>query len=129
MSPPDSSVYFHSVNFVSCVLGVFFGLLRLFYKIVSRRLKAACRRGLHGLRHHPACSAVMRGRKAPCYHRPPQKEAWQDWDGGAAAYKRPAGHRRGQQRSMHAPFFFFFFEETTIIDLLEKAGDVVFAAG
>lgn len=76
----------------------------------------------------------MQGCKAPCYHVPPQKEVWQDSDGGAAA---PAGHRKAspwQQRSVHVPFLsiffsFFFGEGTTIIHLLEKAGDVVFAAG
>lgn len=60
---------------------VFCAFLRLAYKIVSRRLKAARRRGLHGLSHRPP-------RKAPCYHTPPQEEAWQDSDGGAAAYER-----------------------------------------
>lgn len=98
-------LFIFTLQILCLVFWFFFGLLRLFYKIVSRRLEAACRRGLHGLRHRPPCRAVMQGRKAPCYHRPPQKEVWQDSDGGAAAYKRPAGHRRGQQRSMHAFFF------------------------
>lgn len=79
----------------------------------------------------------MHGCQSPCYHTPPQKEICQASDGGAAAYKSPAGHRKGQPvaaQSMHGSLFFFFlFEElperTTSIHLLEKAGDVVFAAG
>lgn len=79
----------------------------------------------------------MNGCQSPCYHAPPQREICQASGGEAAAYKSPAGHRKGHPvAAKHAWisfFFFFLFEElpegTTSIHLLEKAGDVVFAAG
>ena len=65
-----------------------------------------------------------------------REEICQASDGGAAAHKSLAGRRKGQPvaAAKHAwiAFFFFFFklpEGTTSIHLLEKAGDVVFAAG
>lgn len=79
---------------------------------MSQRLKAACCWGLHQLRHLLPGGAVMRGCQSPCYHTPPQKEICQASDGGAAAYKSPAGHRKGQPvaaQSMHGSLFFFFF--------------------